>query len=85
MKPFRRKISERSRDQLVQIYLHMGQEVAAKECIARGLHRDYAKAEVSFRGLRVPHKYVGGGPAGGRVDHNDPRWAWAVERGAVLA
>jgi hypothetical protein len=85
MKPFRRKVTAETRDQLVQIFLHMGKDVAAEECIAHGLHRNYAEAEVSFRGLRPKHQDAGSGTGGGRVDHDDPRWAWAIERGPVIA
>ncbi len=81
----RRKVSPQTRDQLVQIFLHMGKDVAAKECIARGLHRNYAQAETGFRGQLPPRKFSGGGNIAFGVDHADPRWAWAVERGPVIA
>lgn len=85
MKPRRRKISARAREQLVQIFLNMGKDVAAEQCIALGLHRNYAEGEVSARGLLPPRKFTGGGNIAFGVDHNDPRWQWAIERGPVIA
>lgn len=85
MKQHRRKVTPEVRDQLVQIFLHMGKDVAAEECVAHGLHCNYAQAEVGYRGLLPPRKFTGGGDIATGVDHDDPRWAWAIERGPVIA
>ena len=37
-----RKVSLRDAHELVQIFLHMGKEVAAAECAARGISPGYA-------------------------------------------
>lgn len=81
----RRKVSRRTRDRLVQIHLHMGKDESARQCVKYGLSPRYAAKEASAAGLLRPRKYTGGGDIAFTVDHNDPRWAWAVERGPVIA
>lgn len=81
----RQKISERQRDQLLQVYLHMGLEVSRKLCLEYGVSRDYAAKRASEIGKSHRKIFRGAGKGSMRVDHGDPRWRWAVERGAVSA
>ena len=81
----RQKISDRQRDQLLQVYLHMGLEVSRELCIEYGVSPDYAAKRASEIGRSHRKIFSGGGDIASRVDHSDPRWRWAVERGAVTA
>lgn len=80
-----RKVTPRQRYQLMQIFLNMGQEVAGPMCVQLGLHPNYARGYASATGTLAPRKYRGGGNIAMTVDHSDPRWKWAIERGAVVA
>jgi hypothetical protein len=79
-----RKVTQRQRHQLVQIYLHMGQEVVAPMCEKLGLHPNYARGYASATGVLAPRKYTGGGDIATTVDHDDPRWARARAVGVVI-
>lgn len=79
-----RKVTKRQEWQLVQIFLHMGQDVAGPVCVALGVSPRYAKNRVTELGLLPPRKNHGGGNIALTVDHTDPRWKWAEERGPVL-
>lgn len=78
-----RKISKRRERQLVQIYLHMGQEIAAEMSVEFGMASGYARSRVTELGLLPPRKHRGGGDIAVGVDHSDHRWAWAVSRGSI--
>jgi hypothetical protein len=80
-----RKVSLRDAHELVQICLHMGKEAAAAECVSRGISPGYALKETYSRGHPLPKRARGGGNIALSVDHADPRWAWAIERGPVVA
>jgi hypothetical protein len=89
MKPLRngnkRKISLEQRHQLIQIFLHMGYKESQRACVECGLHENYAvhmAREISVYPKKV---FRGGGRIAHSVDHTDKRWAWAIERGAVIA
>ena len=92
MKNAKRKISIRARHQLLQIYLHMGLEESRRMCVANGVSPDYAAKRASLLGISQKRAPVGSrwakftnGSVAARVDHTDPRWAWALERGHVVA
>ena len=81
----RRKVSVNHRHQLLQIFLHMGRDEAEEWCLQANLHRSYA---INYaRALGLAEKVVprGGGDIASSVDHSDPRWRWAIERGPVIA
>jgi hypothetical protein len=80
-----RKISPEQRYQLIQIYLHMGQTIAAPLCVELGVSPLYAEREAKERGLdiRRPRASRGLSDISVGVDHSDPRWAWAIARGEV--
>lgn len=80
-----RKVTPEQRHELVQVFLHMGKKVAAEMCVEYGVCRGYAYAMVRELGLLPPAKTRGGGNIAFGVDHKDPRWQRAIERGAVIA
>jgi hypothetical protein len=81
----RSKITERDRHQLLQVYLHMGLEVSRELCIEYGVSRDYAAKRASEIGKSHRKTFCGGGDIASRVNHADPRWRLAIQRGAVVA
>jgi hypothetical protein len=86
----RRKVSPRTRDQLIQIYLHMGSDVSAASCLEHGVNSKYAASEASSMGLSRPIWRAGNRYKNNHVEYstrsqNDPRWELAIERGAVVA
>ena len=87
MKPLRRsshrKISLETCHQLTQIHLHMGYAESRRASIEAGVNEKYAANRA--REVAPKKVYGGSGSGGGRTTHDDPRWAWAVERGAVIA
>jgi hypothetical protein len=86
-KQYRRKIALRQRYQLIQVYLNMGQGVAGPLCEEWGVNPLYAARETKERGIDVrrPRKSLGRSSSAKGVDHQDARWVWAIERGAVSA
>lgn len=80
-----RKISVEQRHQLVQIFLHMGYAESVRVCIEAGLHGKYAALQAREMGLSRKKVFRGGGDIANSIDHNDHRWAWAIERGSVIA
>jgi hypothetical protein len=78
-----RKVSIQQRHQLLQVYLHMGQEVAAELCTEYGVGPYYARSYAQTIGLCPQRKTTGGGDIAYGVDHEDPRWARAVAVGPV--
>ena len=81
----RQKITERERYQLLQVYLHMGLEVSRELCVEYGVSPDYAAKRASEIGKSHRKIFCGGGEIASRVNHADPRWRLAIERGAVVA
>jgi hypothetical protein len=88
-----RKVSVEVERQLVELYLTQGKEAAMAACVAHGVNPRYAiNAATSFGKGRPRWR---GGKSGGTTyksapptitrSENDPRWAWAIERGPVLA
>lgn len=89
----RRKVTQEVQNQLVEIYLTQGKDAAADACVSRGLHPKYAVNTAAALGKGRPRWRSG--KTGGTTykvapptitrSENDPRWAWAIERGPVLA
>lgn len=73
----RSKITESQREQLVRVYLESGLRVAGPLAISMGVSPKYPGILASTSGRRRP------GQKG--TDMNDPRWAWAIQRGAIIA
>lgn len=79
-------LSEAQRDQIVTSYQISGYDTAAAVAVAHGvstrhvakLLRERGIKNTSRRGRKCNH-------VNGPTQCNDPRWKWAVERGAVLA
>ena len=80
MKQPKRKVSPVQRHQLIQIFLHMGEKDAQAACVEAGVGKNYAEQQA-----RETFAYQKKRFAGRRVDHSDPRWKWAIERGPVGA
>lgn len=84
------KITKNQRNQLVQIYLHMGVDEGQRMSIEYGVHYRYAEKQAfeMGRGTRTKRRNRGGPhrTKTGRtcVNHNDPRWAWAIKNGPVV-
>lgn len=85
MRDRRRKLTPEQAHQLLQIYLHMGDEIAQRDCIEAGVSPMYASHVAHEAGLGVKFKFSGCGPVAKYVRHDDPRWVWARQRGMVLA
>lgn len=78
-----RKVTKEVRHQLIQVHLHLGYDVSRPLCIEYGLQRDYAAKQAFEQGFSQRYKPRGGGDIAMGVNHNDPRWAVAIERGSV--
>ena len=81
-----RKITPEQRYQLIQVFLNMGQAVVGPLCIEWGVSPLYAEREAKERGFdvhRLPRASRGLSDISIGVDHSDPRWKWAIERGAI--
>lgn len=92
MSNFARKITIEQERQLLEHYLVHGLKATAPLCIEFGVNPTYASCIASASGRRRPRyragtKYKSRKPAGkfDPKDWNDHRWAWAIERGPVLA
>lgn len=85
MKIPRQKISPRQRDRLLQVYLHMGQQVVEPICIKLGLAPDYAAKHACEIGVNPRRKHRGSGKPIVAVNHSDPRWSRAIAIGPVIA
>lgn len=87
VKQSHRKITPAQRHELVQVFLNLGRDVAGDLCVEYGVARGYADKMVRESGKLNPHreKPRGGGNIAFGVNHSDPRWAWAVARGPVVA
>jgi len=87
----RRKITPEQRAKILEVYL-VDQERAAAMCVEYGLQPTYARRRASDGKIVVSHKIgrklTDAEKARERSikrisDADDPRWAWAVERGVV--
>ena len=86
-----RNIPVEVRNEILRVYQRDGIDAAGKLAVLNGLTYRYPSKIASRYG--VPHKrsrkYTAAEKAafrnrGRRDDSNDPRWAWAIERGAVV-
>lgn len=85
-----RKVSVEVERELADIYLQHGQTAAtAAACIAAGVGPYYARNAAHATGKGRPHWWVRNSQAPPErtttLTANDPRWAWAIERGPVVA
>ena len=92
----KRKITRDQQHQLIQIFLHSnevgGVEVAEQMCMDWGVSRNYARCRVleSYGTTHTKFRRKRGAGSGKKrkcgcvSDINDPRWAWAIERGPVI-
>lgn len=80
-----RKVTPNQRQQLIQVFLHMGHAESQSLCVEYGVHKDYAINQARALALVPKKRFSGGGDIAVGVNHKDPRWSWAVERGPVLA
>jgi hypothetical protein len=85
MKNPRQKISTDKRDELVQVYLHLGHGPARELAREYGVAPDYGAKRANEIGLQPRRNFRGGGKPSKAVDHSDPRWARAVAVGVVVA
>jgi hypothetical protein len=85
MKDQRRRVTPERSHELLQIYLHMGDAIAERDCVEAGVSAMYASHVAHEAGLGRRFKVRGSGNVATRVRHDDPRWRWAVERGTVIA
>ncbi|MGE9009786.1 hypothetical protein ACO2JO_14460 [Leptospira interrogans] len=85
MKQPKRKVSPVQRHQLIQIFLHMGDKDAQAACMEAGVGKNYAEQQARETFAYQKKRFAGSGHIGRRVDHSDPRWKWAIERGPVGA
>lgn len=80
-----RKLTNEQREQLLQAYLKCRRS-AYDLAISLGVHKTYPAALAFSRGIKSNAPYIRGEPQlRYRDDHDDPRWAWARERGEVIA
>ena len=56
-----RKVTAAQRHQLLQVYLHMGQDVAAELCVEYGVSPNYAYSYAQSLALIPRRKFKGGG------------------------
>lgn len=80
-----RKVTPQQQAELVAHYLAHGREASEIKCVEMGVCPRYAASVAAAWGKYRPRKFRGGGDIAVAVDHKDPRWAWAIERGPVLA
>lgn len=75
------KLAPDMREHLVSIYVNQGWKASAAECKRLGVGKNHAyecwKASLKPRKRRVD--------IGLARDRLDKRWAWAIQRGAILA
>ncbi|MDB5550832.1 MAG: hypothetical protein JWL86_816 [Rhizobium sp.] len=88
-----RKVTDAQREELLALY-RQDPRAAAEMCASLGVSRTYAAARASERGEALklaqnrklsPEEKRRLRAIEGRPDHNDPRWAIAIQLGAVLA
>ncbi len=83
LRKIHRKISLEKRHELIQIYLNMGFRESQLACVEAGVSKQYAILMAREEGLAPKKIFKGGGDIAHSTDHNDPRWKWAISRGAV--
>lgn len=79
----RGKITPNQRNQLLQIFLHMGLDEAQRMCVEYGVAPKYAQTVAYTLSLTTTDRR--GKEKAYGVDHNDPRWARAIANGSVSA
>jgi hypothetical protein len=72
------------RDQLVITYLEVGSDAARAMAIDLGVSPRYVAKLLRQRGIDNTTKR-GAKMGRPRDDKHDPRWQWAIQRGAVIA
>jgi hypothetical protein len=88
---FKRKISIELENELVQHYREHGFAASKIRCKEAGVSPKYAAGIASARGMARPlwrrgNRYKDSNvPLTSPIHHNDPRWKWAIKRGAVIA
>ena len=71
------KLTPRRRYELMQIYLNLGLEVSAKECLESGVCRTYGRVLAGERGFHFPRPKAKPSPVWKiQKTHNDPRWSF---------
>jgi hypothetical protein len=84
------KITEAQRQEILRTYMVNGTKAASVLCVSFGLHPRYYSGLASLCGvatkkakpLTPQQRAKIGRPT---VNHNDPRWSWAIDRGPVVA
>lgn len=83
----RMKITDKQRDELLRLYLSDGREAAGALAVKYGVSPKYPSSLAAALGLHRPRWRKGNRYKDNKIDHtrslNDPRWAWAIERGSV--
>lgn len=75
------KLTPETRDHLVSVYVKQGWKASAEECARLGVGKNHAY-ECWLVTLRPKKCRVDIGLA---RDRFDPRWAWAIQRGPIIA
>lgn len=85
------KVTEAQRQEILRIYKIEGVNAASALCVSLGLHPRYYSGLASGRGVAkkkskplTPEQKAKMRSQVYREDCNDPRWAWAIARGAVV-
>jgi hypothetical protein len=78
------RLTPEQREELLALYLT---DRAASRRMARalGVSRSYCAELANRRGLKSALPFKNRGAPKYSEDANDPRWRWAIERGAVVA
>lgn len=91
-KGYKHKITEEQRLEILKVYGEQGQKAAAILCREYGVSDGYPAVYASTYGVTTPQwrgkgrKYKNRDTAGrSPKDASDPRWAWAIARGVVIA
>lgn len=72
------KLTEAQREQLIRVYLSGGIRAAGPLAVSMGVGRKYPGNIANTTGRHRQPKLRG-------RSENDPRWAWAIVRGAIIA
>jgi hypothetical protein len=86
----RRKVTLEQENELLELYLRGGLEVAGDRAVQYGVCRRYPANIAATRGLSRPRWRAGNRYKDSKVDHsiltrNDPRWERAKAIGVVVA
>ena len=84
------KVTPAQRQQLLEYYLKYGMKATEPLCKELGVSNRYPASVASVYGKRRPKyragtKYKDTPKADPAWNQHDPRWAWAIERGTVIA